>query len=255
MKTSLAVLAVAMLLVTSFVSIHVAFANAQGGQVTLNPTDDTYIRAESPDSNQGSSEVLKASLYYYWTWLKFNLSSITEGALGITAVLELYTTYNGVTTPHAVVACLVLNNSWSESTLTAGNAPWSDDVELDTDYVVNVETWYEWNVTEAVVNATASRAGAVTTLMRYPWGIEAPSVSFNSKEASMTKKPKLTISWIDNIPEFPSPLILPLFIIAALLVVTVYRKKEKPSKPTFSFCARSSGLGHVRKHKYHYDRE
>mgnify|MGYP001050437448 CR=1 FL=1 len=171
---------------------------ASGGQVILNPTDDTYINMDMVDSNYGSSTKLKVCLAHYWTWLKFDLSSIPEDALGITAELELYTSYDGVTDPHTVVACLILNdfnNSWSEDTLTSRNhPPYPDDVELDIDYVANDETWYEWIVTEAVVNATANNATAVTILMRYPWGTDAPAVSFNSKEAGK-KIPKLTIEW------------------------------------------------------------
>ena len=37
------------------------------------------------------------------------------------------------------------------------------------------------------------------------------------------------------IPEFPSFLILPLFMIAALLAVITYKRKEKLSKATFAF--------------------
>jgi hypothetical protein len=154
---------------------------------------------------------------------------VPEGAIEITAVLELYTTYDGVTDPHNVVACIVLNNfnnSWSEATLTCRNMPYQDDLELDTEYVVNNETWYEWVVTQAVVNAIANKTTAVTILMKYSWGMDAPSVSFNSKEASLMKTPKLTISWTDVVPEFQPLLILPLFMIATLLAVIVYKRKH-----------------------------
>jgi len=230
MKTFVGVLAIFMLLAPSFV----AAVKAQGGQVTLNPTDDTYVdRYGASHSNYGSSEMLKVCLVHYWTLLKFDLSSIPEGALGITAALELYTTYNGVTTTHDVIACLVLNNSWSEATLI-GEDIIPDGRELDTEYVANNETWYEWIVTEAVLNATANNATAVTILLRYSYGMDAPSVSFRSKEASLTKKPKLTVSWTGIIPEFPSFLILPLFMIATLLAAIVYRRKhtENPGRAT-----------------------
>jgi len=174
----------------------------------------------------------------YWTWLKFDLSTIPEDAFGITAILELYTSYGGVTDPRDVIASLILNNfnnSWSEDTITQANMPpnpASAYVELDTDYVANDETWYEWLVTEAVVNATANNATAVTILMRHSLsGWETPPMSFNSKEASYTKIPKLTVSWEGIIPEFPSFLILPLFMIVSVLVITIHKLSKRKLNP------------------------
>jgi len=207
----------------------VAEAQAQGGQVILNPTDDAYTNMNMPNSNYGSSQLLKVCLEY-WAWLKFDLSSIPDDAIGIFALLELYTSYNGVTEAHGVPACLMLdnfNNSWSEDTITCSNSPtYIDDLELDIDYVANDETWYEWNVTQAVMSAIANNVSVVTIVMKYPWGQEFPSISFNSKEVSSTKIPKLTISWTDVIPEFPSFLIMPLFTIVTLLAVNVIRRKR-----------------------------
>ena len=222
----------AILLVTSFLTVaFVVPVDAQSGQVTLKPTDDTYISFWS-DSNYGSSEIMRVSLTYT-TWLKFDLSSIPEGAIGITAVLELYTTYEEVTNPHSVVACLILNNSWSEDTITSSNAPYyGGGVELDTEYVANDETWYEWDVTEAVVNATVNNATTISIILRYPWGVGAPSFSFYSKEASLTKSPKLTIFWTDIIQEFPSFIILPIFMITILLAVIIHKRKTYSTNNT-----------------------
>jgi hypothetical protein len=225
-----------MLLAAFFVQIaSVAVVKAEGGQVILKPTDDTYISPlNNPTANYGSSQRLRVSLVYYLTWLKFDLSTIPKGAVGISALLELCTTYNGVASPHFVVACLALlnktaSNSWSEANLTGDsdlNGLYMGDVELDTDYVVNNEVWYEWNVTQAVVNATASNATDVTIIMRYPYPEEATSLAFNSKEASSTKAPKLTVSWTDAIPEFPPILILPSFMIATLVAVLMMKRKH-----------------------------
>lgn len=85
--------------------------NAQPGQVTLSPTDDAYTDANNVHTNYGSETTLKASAMLYWTWLKFDLSTIPEDAFGITAILELYTSYGGVIEPRDVVALLmVLDN-------------------------------------------------------------------------------------------------------------------------------------------------
>jgi len=208
--------------------------NAQAGQVTLSPTDDAYTDAYNVHTNYGSETTLKASMMLYWTWLKFDLSTIPEDAFGITAILELYTSYGGVIEPRDVVAWLmVLNNfTWSEDTITQANMPHdaSAYAVLDTDYVANEETWYEWLVTEAVVNATANNATAVTIVMRHPEGWETPPMSFDSKEASLTKKPKLTVFW-EGIPEFPSFLILPLFMIVSVLVITIHKLSKRKLNP------------------------
>jgi hypothetical protein len=225
-----------MLLTAFFVQItSVAVVKAQGGQVILKPTDDTYVAFMNPAANYGSAQMLRVCLAHYWTWLKFDLSTIPKGAVGISALLELCTTYNGVASPHFVVACLALlnktiSNSWSEATLTGDNAFngfYMGDAELDTDYVANNEVWYEWNVAQAVVNATTSNATDVTIIMRYPYPEDATSLAFNSKEASSTKAPKLTVSWTDAIPEFPPILILPSFMIATLVAVLMIKRKQR----------------------------
>ena len=205
--------------------------NAQEGQVTLNPTDDAYTDGYNVNTNYGSAPTLKASSMLYRTWLKFDLSTIPEDAFGITAILELYTSYGGVIEPSEVVAFMVLtdfNNVWSEDTITQDNTPHdaSAYAELSSDFVGNDETWYEWLVTEAVVNATANNATAVTIVMRHPLPSEILPTIFTSKEGSLTKKPKLTISWEGIIPEFPSFLIPPLFMMATLLVVIIYRRRS-----------------------------
>jgi hypothetical protein len=53
------------------------------------------------------------------------------------------------------------------------------------------------------------------------------SISFNSKEFSISDyAPTLTVHWSGVVPEFPSFLVLSLFMIATLLAVIVYRKKH-----------------------------
>jgi len=215
-----------LLIIVFILSNFPLHAHAQGGMVILNPTDDAYL--DEIDTNYGSEPVLKVSLSYL-SWLKFDISTVPEGAFGIKATLELYTTYMGVPEPRNVIACLNLNNTWSEDTITMGNAPWSGGEELDSDYVASDETWYEWDITEAVVNATANNTTAVTIELRHPWGLMVPHMSFNSKEA-LKKIPKLTVSWTDVIPEFPSVIILPLFMTATLIATIVQRRKRK-AKP------------------------
>ena len=62
--------------------------------------------------------------------------------------------------------------------------------------------------------------------MTYPefGGEVEPVVSFVSKEGSITKIPKLTITWTDVIPEFPS-LIMPLVMVATTAVSLIVKKR------------------------------
>jgi len=218
----------------------IPLVKAQEGVIILNPIDDAYTDGSRSNSNYGSELKLK-TLGWYLTWLKFNLSTIPEGAFGFTAILELYTTLDGITKPHDVVARLILDNSWwTEETITAHNCPnYITSIELDIDYVANDETWYEWIVTEAIMNATANNTTTVTILVRCPYGPQpSTTISFTSKEASLTKQPKLTIFWEGIIPEFPSFLILPLSMIATLGIVIMHtmrthkmlEKKKEVSK-------------------------
>jgi len=93
-----------------------------------------------------------------------------------------------------VVACLILNNfnnSWSEDTITANNhPPYPGDVELDTDYVSNDEILYEWIVTEAIVNATANNATAVTMTHENSLGTSNTNDFIHFKRSFFYKKPK-----------------------------------------------------------------
>lgn len=198
---------------------------AQGGSVTLNPIDDTYAYFnDDPDSSHGAETQLKVSEIIHVSFLKFNLSNVPEGARGFTAILELYCCSVGsVTSTYPAYLCL--NNSWSEETLNYCHLPSMGDLYLDSETVGIEETWHSWIVTTAIENATLRNATEVSIMVGDFFG-EAPSpwAYFNSKEAGKYI-PKLTIEW-NEVPEFPSFLILPLFMIATLLAVIVCKRKK-----------------------------
>jgi len=200
-----------------------------GGQVILNPTADTYTDWWNDESNYGALSELKVGDsesdwkdYVYHTWLKFDLSSVPEGAVGVTAILELYECSWFISETHNVSAYLCLDNSWLEHGLKEINEPFYNRTSsLDSTLVYTSETWYSWNVADAIKNATS-----VTIVLEESWFHEgAEYVEFNSKETE-NNIPKLTITWT-AIPEFPSLMILPLFMIATLLAVIVYKRKSK----------------------------
>ena len=205
----------------------VPFVHAQSGSTTATITDDTYIdRVFGAQSLYGDMPGMFAGLITR-ALLKFNISSIPEGATGVTAVLELYTTASGVEDPHVVTAYLLENTTWNEHDPPRYVAPWFDCDVLDSQYVKNVETWYEWNVTDGVVECLSNSSDVVSFILCYPYtsGTDMPNVIFTSKEGSITKMPKLTVFWESIIPDLPSNM-LTLFIIISLSAgALVFRKK------------------------------
>jgi len=211
--------------------------SAQEGEVTLYPTDDTFVENYTPVGNFGDSSSLEVGKYEvtypyhvvdYIAWLKFNLSSVPDGAVVDVAALQLFSHY--VPETYNVYARSCSNNSWIESTLTYANMPDFNVTSMDSEVVAANSRWYNWTVTDAVQQSVDGIFGGpgMVTIVLLETSLHATNwqVSFYSKEGSDLYMPKLTIHWTDVIPEFPSFLILPLFMIAALLGVMVYRKKH-----------------------------
>jgi hypothetical protein len=87
--------------------------------------------------------------------------------------------------------------------------------------------WYNWSVVDAVRTALNSTARTVTIVLYdpSPHGLIS-SISFNSKESSTSYyAPALTVHWSGIVPEFPTFLALPFYIMATLIAVTACRKR------------------------------
>ena len=184
--------------------ILVPITLAQGGTTAASLTDDTYydyVYGGPYHLTYNWNKTAFPVSLRYMSFLKFDISSIPDGAEGILAVLELYTTWDGVPSPHFVDARPIWNNTWDEEILPP---EYVYSEKLDTEWVANNERWYEWNVTDAVVGNIANSSNAVTFVMMYPYGADTTPLSFTSKEGSITKIPKLTISWTSVTPT-PTP--------------------------------------------------
>ena len=156
-------------------------------------------------------------------FLKFNISSVPDGAIGITAVLELYTGVNGVPVQHFVDVYSHNDTAWDEE-LRLPSSNWAGTKKLDTEWVASNERWYEWNVTNAIVEAISNSTSVVTFIVMYPYGEDKLPVSFTSKDDTLTKMPKLTITWTSVIPEFPF-FMMPLVMVATTAVSFIIRKR------------------------------
>jgi len=223
-------------LVLSVASLSIKTVYAQAGQETLKPSDDTYVDSGNSNSNYGGQnilyiqnyqEVILGLTYNYESlvWLKFDLSFVPDGAEIDGAALQMYA--SNVSETFDVNAFSCSNDSWTESTLTYLNMPNYNTTSMGSVSVEVANQFYTWNVIDAVRNALNSNSKAVTIVLLDP-SLQSSSISvgFYSKENNNTLYPKLAIHWSNIIPEFPTFLILPFFMIATLLAVVFYKKKS-----------------------------
>jgi hypothetical protein len=227
-------------LVVLLFSLSAKSVNAHVGEVTLKPTDDVYVDSSNPNSSYGEQNYLQITnynseingAYESIVWLKFNLPSVPDGAAIDGATLRLRT--SNISGSLNVDACsgsdfLSVSGvvSWTELTLTYSNMPGYNTPSMDSVLVGTNNQWYDWSVVDAVRDALNGTARTVTMVLleSSPSGIVS-SISFNSKEFSISDyAPTLTVHWSGIVPEFPSFLILPLFMMATLLAVMICRGK------------------------------
>lgn len=208
---------------------------AEEGQVTLDPTDDTYANSNMESSNYGGQTNMYVSQYVIFdtpvqelVWLKFNLSQVPDGAVIDTATLQVYVSDFSET--YTVYVHQSSNDSWTELTLSYSNMPSFNATSMDSETVSTAPRYYDWSVLDAVRNCVDGGSDNVTlVLTEHLSHSSASSVQFVSKE-NHGNTPKLVVHWSDVIPEFPSSAILALFMVATLLAVIVFRRKHVESR-------------------------
>ena len=231
--------AVFLLSLVFLLSISLKPVDANAGQITLKPTDDTYVTFESRNSNYGGSTYLWTAIGYvsrppkYWEdiiWLKFDLSNIPNYALIDNATLRLYSLSSEGAT-FAINAHSCSNTSWSELTLAYSSMPSYYSTSMGTVQVTTLNQWYNWSVVDAVRNAVSNSFGAVTIVLD---GYSLlPLAGFNgnlfaSKESIVNLtdySPELSVYWSDPVTEFPTFVILPFFMAVTLIAAVIYKRK------------------------------
>jgi hypothetical protein len=123
-------------------------------RIIIYPTDDSYVSGWDPDLNYGSEDglyVYDGGTVGYKTYLKFNLSRISDGNTMTSATLVLYC--NRALTGAAPVGVHYLHNdNWNESTITWNNAPTNFDSNAVVNLIDSAQQKF-WLVTQDVNNA------------------------------------------------------------------------------------------------------
>jgi hypothetical protein len=228
-------------LVLSASSLSIKTVNAQAGQVTLKPTDDTYVDSENAFLNYGGESVLHVEWFDISqlniimrkiVLVKFDLSPVPEGAEVDRATLQLYAFF-GAVSPPPVCVYFCSDNSWGESWVIYNNLPSYNATPMDSEVVGGDSQWVNWSVLGAV-NSLNGYTKKVTVVLGFPSALSVASeVFFASKEYNSPipyeYAPQLIIHWSSVVPEFPTFLILPLFMMATLLAL-VFHKQSRHRK-------------------------
>jgi hypothetical protein len=224
----LAIMLIFVLLISSVIIV----VYAQAGQVYQEATDSTYVDSNYPNSNYAGQEYLQIKNYQdkEIVWLKFNLSSVPEGAVVDNATLSMALNLVNYISPvsYNVHAYSCSDNSWNQSSLTYSNMPSYNSTSMSSTLVSTLDplAWYGWNVVDAVRDALNSNAKAVTIVLFDPSPNSSnTTLTFANFVSSSGSPPNLYIQWSSiAVPEFPT-LLIPFFMIATLLAVAFYKKK------------------------------
>ena len=195
---------------------------------TFQSVADAHVDSASPSANYGGMTYLDTCFWDYEyiddtrrnAYIMFDLSALTSGLHDVSsAVLRLYAWYISATAHVAVHSCSDV--SWREFEITWQNAPSFSPVALDTETVAVSSTWYSWDVTELVRSNLGSNLTLVLTVTDVG---ESYLASYRSRQG-ISNPPELLVDYV-VIPEFPSFLVLPLFVTATLLATAIYKRRH-----------------------------
>jgi hypothetical protein len=193
----------------------------QSGEVTLEPMYDTYVDSTRQNSNYGGQGDLAISTEQI-VWLKFNLFVVPNEAMVDRATLQLFAVNASET--HSINAYSCSDNSWTELTLTYSNQPSYNTTGMDLVLVPSGGMWFNWTIVDAVWNTLKGSGPRTMTVVLRETSLSASVALFDSKESFYARPPKLFVHWSGIVPEFPSFLILAIFMIATLSATIVYKK-------------------------------
>ncbi|MFQ5605654.1 MAG: DNRLRE domain-containing protein, partial [bacterium] len=163
------------------------FSFAQG-QVTFNPTDDSFVLSSSPTSNRGAASDLRirAGSKTIYTYLKFDVNALGGAVLSAKIRLKVL---NGGDDGGTIFSTA---NAWDEGSIIFNNAPPTTGSALSSAGAVAVDDIVEFDVTSAI-------SGTGIYSFRIHSG-SSDRVLFSSKEGSVA--PELVIQYASggNLP-------------------------------------------------------
>ncbi len=183
--------------------------------LTLYPTDDAYVSSTEPDTvhnGNGLSAGYNASEITR-SYLMFDLSAIPDGQTIMAADLRLDASF--VTLPEApeIGAYYLLDDNWSESTLTWNNAPTSLSMFPTDTQLVNIDEVF-WNVL-IDVSYVYNDDDMYSAVLKLPEEISGTAASFWSKDLGVIDwSPYLAIEY----QPVPEPVTLVLFGLGGLIL-------------------------------------
>ena len=215
---------------------------SNGGQIKVIAIDDSYTDSYYYLHTYGTSDTIhlrKDTVTTNVGWLKFDISGVPNNATGISATLRLSfrrSMYMVTLEPEfiddapRVDTHYCSTNNWEEESITYNNQPSYSTTVLASKRVyrldINDDHWFTWDVTGAVTQSFDNNKDLVSIVVEiHPNSVMYSRLWFDSKE-NLWDSPELIVAWSGEIPEFRSFLILPLFMMATLLAVIVYRRKD-----------------------------
>jgi hypothetical protein len=164
-----------------------------GGNQTLTPTADTYVRdGSTAGQNFGTAAVLavksnsQVGLNRH-TFLKFDLSSLTSAS---SARLRLFGNFTAGSGTSPVSIHQEDTDSWTETGLTWNNQPAVGATVMTVPIGLNAQYW-EWDLTAFVQNQIATGQHTMSLELQNDSSTSDP-VNFNSREAG-SNKPQLVV--------------------------------------------------------------
>lgn len=175
---------------------------------TLYCTEDAYISTGSKDSNYGKSGGLYTGrgyfggngTYYYYGFIKFNLSTIPNTATIDKATLYLHTGRNSTTYPDkngTTYIRRVTNANWTEYGITYNNAPMGVDTIASKATIHDGNTReYSFNVTEGVKDWFGGYSNYGFNLTTW-FDNDHDYATFYSREVSQGAGPSLVVEYYE----------------------------------------------------------
>jgi hypothetical protein len=114
-------------------------------QATFTPTGDASVRQASPNSNYGTGSLLGVRYAIstgdgQYSFLKFNVTGISGTVSSAQLLLR-------TKTPLIEMYLYKVDSSWTETSITWNNMPFSSAVELTHRFNLAGETWYDFDIT------------------------------------------------------------------------------------------------------------